>query len=178
MISCHLNWCLLTTEKTESKPCRVIISRASFRWNGFRHGAVAWILHTTTTSADKEDIFVNQLLLLLSTFLSDLFTKLDILLRHPSVVGIPGCSRTNSWMVSKDVDESLETSGLLRWTLAPQAMATFSISLWSVDTHTLQKGNVQLCHVYTFSSVCILFHFTKSAPGVSCDWRTRRIRLK
>lgn len=52
LTSCHLNWCLLTTEKTESKPCVVINSRASFTWNGWRHGAVAWMLHTTVTSAE------------------------------------------------------------------------------------------------------------------------------
>lgn len=54
LTSCHLNWCLLTTEKTESKPCLVINSRASFTWNGWRHGAVAWILQTTVTSAETK----------------------------------------------------------------------------------------------------------------------------
>lgn len=80
LISCHRNWCLLTTEKTESKPSTVIFSRASFRWNGFRHGAVAWILQTTSTSArQKQDIFVNQRLILLSTFFdgSTLYAQLS-----------------------------------------------------------------------------------------------------
>lgn len=56
--------------------------------------------------------------------------------------GVPGLILTNSWMVSRDVDESLETPGLLRWTLAPQDFATFSISSWSVETQTLRKKKV------------------------------------
>lgn len=40
-------------------------------------------------------------------------------------------------MVSRDEEESLDTSGLLRCTWAPQALATFSISSWSVETQTL-----------------------------------------
>lgn len=52
---------------------------------------------------------------------------------HP----LPGFNRTNSWMVSRELEESLDTSGLLRWTWAPHALATFSMSSWSVDTHTL-----------------------------------------
>ena len=46
------NWCRLTTAKTESNPCSVIISTASFTWNGWRHGAVAWMLQTTSTSGE------------------------------------------------------------------------------------------------------------------------------
>lgn len=78
LISCHRNWCLLTTEKTESKPCRVIISRASFRWNGFRHGAVAWILHTTSTSARQNRIFLEiRCFYRCHHFLIDLYTRLS-----------------------------------------------------------------------------------------------------
>ncbi len=66
---------------------------------------------------------------------------------------VPGLSLANSWMVSSDVDESLETSGLLRCTLAPQAFATFSISSWSVDTHTLRKWRRVITNIVSFSSL-------------------------
>lgn len=96
------------------------------------------ITHHIHLCKTKQDVCVNQLLLLLSTFIYSA-VQLYLSLLHPGAVGKPGCSLTNSWMASKDVDESWETSGLLWCTLAPQAIATSSISLWSVDTHTLGK---------------------------------------
>lgn len=48
--SCQRKWCSRTTEKTDVKPCLVIISRASFRWKGCRQGDVAWMWQITSTS--------------------------------------------------------------------------------------------------------------------------------
>lgn len=42
-------------------------------------------------------------------------------------------------MASSEVELSLDVSELLRWTCAPNCLATFSISSWSVETHTLWK---------------------------------------
>lgn len=116
--------------------------RVETRWSSLN------ITHHIHLCQTKQDVCANQLLLLASTFI-DSAVQLCLSLLHPGVVGEPGCSLTNSWMVSKDVDESWETSGLLWCTLAPQAIATSAISLWSVDTHTLGKQKVYWCHSYT-----------------------------
>lgn len=140
LTSCQRNWCLLTTENTESKLCFLIMSRASFKWRGWRHGDVAWMLHTISTSVKSTHRKnMKQLLVLVTrTCTGD------------QTVGVPGLSLMNSWMVSNDVEESLETSGVLRCTLAPHALATFSISSWSVDTHTLRT--IQRPHQYKLLS--------------------------
>ncbi len=61
----------------------------------------------------------------------------------------PGFSLLNSLMVSSELEESLDTSGLLLCTWAPQALATLAISSWSVDTQTLQKHKQHNVYCHT-----------------------------
>lgn len=97
---------------------------------------------------------------------------------NPAVVGVPGCNLTNSWMVSREVDESLETSGLLRCTLAPQAIATFSISVWSVETHMLEKQNctvvIVVCSSVLLVTWLFLLHRCRYYTWV-CQWQNEAL---
>lgn len=52
-ISLHRNWWRLTTEKTESYPSSRIISATFWRSVGCKHGDVAWIFPTMSTSKDN-----------------------------------------------------------------------------------------------------------------------------
>lgn len=134
------------------------------------------ITHYIHLCKTKQDVCVNQLLLLLSTFIYSAVPRYLSSL-NPAVVGVPGCNLTNSWMVSKEVDESLETSGLLRCTLAPQAIATFSISVWSVDTHMLEKQNCTVVIVVCSSVLLVtwLFLSTYTANTRVCQWQNEAL---
>lgn len=135
------------------------------------------ITHHIHLCKTKQDVCVNQLLLLLSTFIYSAVPRY-LLSLHPAVVGVPGCDVTNSWMVSKEVDESLETSGLLRCTLAPQAVATFSISVWSVDTHMLEKQNctvvIVVCNAVLLVTWLFLLHICRYYTWV-CQWQNEAL---
>lgn len=52
--SLHLNWCRLTTEKTESNPSFWIRSATFIRSLGCKQGDVAWIFPTISTSKEKQ----------------------------------------------------------------------------------------------------------------------------
>lgn len=138
------------------------------------------ITHHIHLCKTKQDMCVNQLLLLLSTFMYSAVPRY-LLSLHPAVVGVPGCNLTNSWIVSKEVDESLETSGLLRCTLAPQAIATFSISVWSVDTHMLEKQNCTVVIVFCNSVLLVtwlfLWHICRYYTWV-CQWQNEALNKR
>lgn len=61
------------------------------------------------------------------------------------IMRVPGLSLMNSRMVSSELEESLDTSGLRRITRAPQSLAMHSISSWSVDTQTLRTREHGTC---------------------------------
>lgn len=79
---------------------------------------------------------------------------------------IPGLSLINSRMVSSELEESLDTSGLRRITWAPQSLAIRSISSWSVDTQTLRTRE----HVTRLTShTCLTCHLFRPQVFVNLE---------